>query len=544
MYVAIYARHSTNMQGSSTTDQLNRCQKFCEKQGYQVAEIYCDEGVSGSHLINRHGVSQMLSDALDNRFQGIITEDLSRLSRDQEDVAGFFKRMSFIGIWIETVTEGMINELHIGLKGTMNALYLKDLADKTKRGMIASVLKGRIPGGEIYGYDVVHKLDAEGERIRGLRKINEEQAETVKWIFQQYSEGKTLRQICDLLNFKNISAPNGKTWHPTALCGTASRQAGILRNTTYKGILTFNKMSYKKHPDSGKRRAIVNPRNEWIAVPCPELSLIDDTLFDEVQKQLKERSSQRKEIFITNKILSEKEKLEEIYQKNREWRAKQSKSTKPRKIFSGKIFCGLHGEKIKASRGNKYACSTRGCPARQLTTETIIIAIVENGLKTTEEYFAEAYNQPEIIAQRKKLELARDTKKAEIADLSQKVTNTIEGLGPNTKRTDQIREYFELKELEIRRLKLYLTRIERDLRRVTLPADLPGLLDQYHQKLKILQVDPLDPDTHRLLRSAFLRVELTAHTNEAGLGYLAHVDLDILHLVRRLSEKTTRQTRK
>ena len=43
--------------------------------------------------------------------------------------------------------EGIVNELHIGLKGTMNALYLKDLADKTRRGMIAAVLKGSVPGG-------------------------------------------------------------------------------------------------------------------------------------------------------------------------------------------------------------------------------------------------------------------------------------------------------------------------------------------------------------------------------------------------------------
>jgi len=29
-----------------------------------------------------------------------------------------------------TLSEGEINELHVGLKGTMNALFLKDLADK------------------------------------------------------------------------------------------------------------------------------------------------------------------------------------------------------------------------------------------------------------------------------------------------------------------------------------------------------------------------------------------------------------------------------
>ena len=45
----------------------------------------------------------------------------------------------FAGIQLTTLSEGPINELHIGLKGTMNALFLKDMADKTRRG-----LRGRV----------------------------------------------------------------------------------------------------------------------------------------------------------------------------------------------------------------------------------------------------------------------------------------------------------------------------------------------------------------------------------------------------------------
>ena len=50
------------------------------------------------------------------------------LSRDQEDIAGLFKRMAFGGVRIVTLSEGDVTHLHVGLKGTMNALFLKDLA--------------------------------------------------------------------------------------------------------------------------------------------------------------------------------------------------------------------------------------------------------------------------------------------------------------------------------------------------------------------------------------------------------------------------------
>ena len=59
----------------------------------------------------------------------VLAEALDRISRDQEDVAGVFKRTAFAGVKIITLSEGEITHLHVGLKGTMNALFLKDLAD-------------------------------------------------------------------------------------------------------------------------------------------------------------------------------------------------------------------------------------------------------------------------------------------------------------------------------------------------------------------------------------------------------------------------------
>jgi len=67
------------------------------------------------------------------------------VSRDQADVATLHKHPRFAGVTIFTLAagEGEINELHVGLKGTMNALFLKDLAAKTRRG-----LRGRTRQGE------------------------------------------------------------------------------------------------------------------------------------------------------------------------------------------------------------------------------------------------------------------------------------------------------------------------------------------------------------------------------------------------------------
>lgn len=58
---------------------------------------------------------------------------MDRLSRDQEDIAGLFKRMPYSDVKMFTLSDGEVSHLHVGLKGTMNALFLNDLAARTTR---------------------------------------------------------------------------------------------------------------------------------------------------------------------------------------------------------------------------------------------------------------------------------------------------------------------------------------------------------------------------------------------------------------------------
>ena len=116
-----------------------------------------------------------MRDALNRRFDVVLAESLDRFSRDQEDTAGLFKRLTFAGVNIVTLAEGDITHLHIGFKGTMNALFLKDLAEKTHRGLRGRVEDGKSAGGLCYGYRVVKALNA-GTVTTGEREIEPEEA--------------------------------------------------------------------------------------------------------------------------------------------------------------------------------------------------------------------------------------------------------------------------------------------------------------------------------------------------------------------------------
>jgi site-specific DNA recombinase len=154
----------------------------------------------------------------------VLGEALDRISRDQADVATLFKHLRFAGVQIVTLAEGEISELHVGLKGTMNALFLKDVAMKTHRGLRGRVEKGKAGGGLCYGYRVVKKLDANGEPIRGDREIIAEEAATVRRIFRAFAAGRSPKAIAAELNKEGIPGPLGRAW-VTPASGAMSRAA-------------------------------------------------------------------------------------------------------------------------------------------------------------------------------------------------------------------------------------------------------------------------------------------------------------------------------
>ncbi len=169
----IYARYSSDLQSdASIEDQIRLASEKAKAEGWDLGNCYSDAGISGASLM-RPGIQSLLTAAMNGEFDILICEALDRLSRDQEDIAGIYKRMEFAGVKIITLSEGEISTLHIGLKGTMNAMCLKDLADKTRRGLRGRVEKGKSGGGIAYGYKVVKQFNSEGEAIRGDREINE-----------------------------------------------------------------------------------------------------------------------------------------------------------------------------------------------------------------------------------------------------------------------------------------------------------------------------------------------------------------------------------
>lgn len=277
---AIYARHSSDRQNpKSCADQVRECEARIASTGGTIVKRYADESISGAHEAQRPQYLAMLSAMKLGLFDAVMAEDLDRYNRNLEASARLYSLAERDSVELWTLADGRITQLHTGLKGLMGELFLKQLADKTRRGNLAVARDGRIPGGNCYGYRV-----APGDK-RGRREVDEAQAEVVRRIYREYASGVAPRAICASLNREGVKPPRGREWRVSALVGTASRLNGLLVNPIYIGRPVFNRQRFVKDPETGKRMARPNPRDQWIEQDMPSLRIVPADLWEAVRER-------------------------------------------------------------------------------------------------------------------------------------------------------------------------------------------------------------------------------------------------------------------
>ncbi|WP_299363788.1 recombinase family protein [uncultured Paracoccus sp.] len=370
--VALYARYSSdNQREASIEDQLRICREQAKREKWKIVGTYKDAGISGASMILRPGIQALLQDAQAGQFDIVLAEALDRISRDQADVATFYKHLKFAGVPIVTLSEGEISELHVGLKGTMNALFLKDLAAKTHRGIRGRVEEGKSGGGLCFGYNVIKQLDARGDPIRGDREINEAEANVVRRIFREFAAGVGPRTIARTLNEEGVPGPAGKLWSDTTIRGHVKRGTGLVNNELYIGRLIWNRLRYIKDPSTGKRVSRLNPESEWIIKDVPELRIVDDELWHSVRVRQGE---------IAEKFANVTEAVRKHHKKNR-----LNGTRRPKSLLSGLVFCGCCGGPYSLRGADRFACSNHiskgACSNSRTIPRENLEARVLSGLK-------------------------------------------------------------------------------------------------------------------------------------------------------------------
>ena len=493
MRAVIYARYSTDLQSvASIDDQIRICRERIDREGWTCLAAYSDRAVSGASPL-RADYQRLLEDARHNKFDVVVAESLDRLFRDQEFIAHLHKHLSFAGVKLLSVSEGEISELQIGLLGTMGALYLKQLAEKTRRGLRGRVEQGRSGGGNSYGYDVVLQKNADGSHDAGGRCINVTEATIVCRIYRLYADGVSPREIAKTLNREGVRGPAGATWGPSTINGNAARGTGILNNELYVGRLVWNRLRYLKDPSTGRRRSKPNAASAVIIKDVPHLRIVPQDLWDAVkvrQRQMaRETRPDRKRNFWTHQ--------------------------RPRYLLSGLMKCGLCGASFTKSGHNRFACAgsrDRGTCRNRLTMrgaeiEAAILAGLKSRLMQPDlfEEFAREF-VAEVNRQRRSNAGEADALRRNIDRVGRQITRLVDAIvdGADARALNA-----KLKELEAEQ-----GRLKEELNSQDKPQPLlhPNLATVYRKRVERLADALRDPDYGRealeLVRSLIQEVRL------------------------------------
>ena len=183
--VASYCRVSTDSrdQANSFETQKRYFREYIQRNpGWELYEIYADDGLSGTSTKKRTQFNRMMNDAYEGKFQMIVTKEVSRFSRNILDTISYTRELRAMGIGVIFATD-RINTLEP--ESEMLLSYIAAQSQEESRrtsqrvvwGQTRQMEKGVVFGQSLLGYDVKD----------GVLTVNPEGAEIVRLIFHKYA---------------------------------------------------------------------------------------------------------------------------------------------------------------------------------------------------------------------------------------------------------------------------------------------------------------------------------------------------------------------
>jgi len=283
--VSAYCRVSTDKadQQNSLTAQIKYFTQYISgNPNWQMGEIYCDEGISGTSVKKRAAFNRMISDASLGNIDLILTKEVSRFARNTVDTLHYTRRLKQMGTGVLFVNDNIDTrdsdgELRLSIMASIAQEESRKTSERVKWGQKRSMEQGVVFGRDLMGYFVKN-----GELI-----INPDEAAIVKLIFHKFlNEEKGTHIIAKELEREGIRPKRANLWSSTAVLR-------ILKNEKYVGDLC-QKKTYTSDYLSHVRKHN-NNYADMVYLKNHHEPIIERQLWGRAQDELKRRSPANKE---------------------------------------------------------------------------------------------------------------------------------------------------------------------------------------------------------------------------------------------------------
>lgn len=279
---AAYIRVSTEDQTEySPESQLRLIQEYAKREGYIIPSeyVYQDEGISGKRADKRPAFMLMVATAKEKEhpFDTIFVWKYSRFARNQEESLVYKNLLKRNGVSVRSISEPSSDDnpfsgLIESIISWMDEYYVINLANEVRRGMTEKARRGEAMGKPPFGYRVENKI-----------LVPNEDAETVRWIFEQFVSGRSKRSIVSELRDAGVTFKSDGPPDPYGV-------SYILRNPAYIGKTRWSAQQHGKYRSSDY---IANMDDTAIADGKHD-PIISRELWDAAQARLKERCTEIK----------------------------------------------------------------------------------------------------------------------------------------------------------------------------------------------------------------------------------------------------------
>ena len=228
--VAVYARFSCDKQrDASIDDQVFEARKYCERHGYEIANVYADYAISG-RSDDRPQFLSMIEDAKVGAFDTVLVWAMDRFARNMQDQFYYEKIINDAGVRLESIKENISgNGIEASMSKGMHAIFAQirsqTSAEDTMRGMVGKARKCQYLGYKWLGY--TH----EGDTIT----LDPATAPLARELHERYLAGNPIKDIVEWLNGRGVRGREGR---PVGY----QYVTGVLKNWVYAGVYTWGKM--------------------------------------------------------------------------------------------------------------------------------------------------------------------------------------------------------------------------------------------------------------------------------------------------------------
>ena len=367
--VAFYARVSTDFMEQLNSLE-NQKQFFTEYIGdmpnWEFAGGYIDEGISGVTTKKSEKFNEMIDDALDGKFDMIVTKEVSRFARNTLDSIQYTRQLLANGVAvyfqndsINTLDED--SEFRLTIMASIAQDESRKISSRVRWGHQQAIKNGVVLGNSnIFGY---RKAD---KRLY----IDEKQAPIVRELFELYATGKySMKNLETYFYNKGVRNTKGNKLAHTTM-------ANIIRNPKYMGYYVGNKV---RVVDLFTKKQQFLPEEEWV--------IYKDEKGDVVPAIVSEELWQR-----ANEVL----KLRSLDVKNRQ------NKTNHNNLLTGKLICAHCGKPYyrkdtvskKGTVNSAWRCSYKinhgkdSCPSMTIY-EHEIIPILQDVFKSSQRNISE-----------------------------------------------------------------------------------------------------------------------------------------------------------